>query len=163
YTFAKVLRAVLRQDPNIILVGEIRDQETAEIALKASMTGHLVLSTLHTNFASMAPSRLADMGIKPYLIVAALKIVIAQRLIRLLCADCKVKAELNKDELLQLPEEAREKVRDSYGPKGCRQCGGIGYKGRKAIIEVLPVKSHEMRQLIFDCANPDKVAKQAIS
>ncbi|MBI4374997.1 MAG: Flp pilus assembly complex ATPase component TadA [Elusimicrobia bacterium] len=163
FTFAKVLRSCLRQDPDVILVGEIRDQETAEIALKASMTGHLVLSTLHTNSATLAPNRLADMGIKPFLVIGALRLVVAQRLLRLLCPHCKVKTDPRSEEISHLSEDDWTSLKEVYGPKGCEQCKGIGYKGRIPVMEVMPVKSHEMRQMILECVNPDNIARRAVS
>ncbi len=163
FTFEKVLRSCLRQDPNIIMVGEIRDTETAEIAMKAAMTGHLVLSTLHTNTAPLAIYRLSTMGVKPFLIVAALKVAIAQRLIRLLCPHCKVQAPLDEELASQLAKEERKKLAKVFvkGPKGCDHCDGVGYKGRKAVLEVMTVKSHETRQLIMEAANPDKILERA--
>lgn len=132
YNFASALRTFLRQDPDIIMVGEIRDRETAEIAIRASLTGHLVLSTLHTNDAASAITRLIDMGIEPFLVAASLKMIIAQRLVRKLC-DCKVKVsddyygELFKGETL-------------FKTKGCEYCSNIGYKGRTALYEIISIE-----------------------
>ncbi|MBI3548109.1 MAG: Flp pilus assembly complex ATPase component TadA [Elusimicrobia bacterium] len=162
FTFEKILRAVLRQDPNVVMVGEIRDGETAEIAMKAAMTGHLVLSTLHTNNAPMAIYRLTTMGIRPHLIVSALKLVVAQRLIRLLCPHCKEKAELKAEESVDLSKSERERLKDTFVPRGCEHCQGIGYHGRRSVNEVMSLESHEMRQMIMDSANPDVIRQQAM-
>ncbi len=140
-TFAKGLRAILRHDPDVVLIGEIRDRETAEIAVQASLTGHLVLSTLHTNDAPGAVSRLIDMGIEPFLVASTLELVMAQRLVRLLCAHCKkpLDADARADAALVLPGFTGP----VYGPgpdfKGCRECGGTGYSGRCGIFEMMPM------------------------
>ncbi len=142
-TFATGLRAFLRQDPDVILVGEVRDQETAEICIRAALTGHLVLSTLHTNDAATAISRLADIGVKTYLIAGSLLLVGAQRLVRRLCQECK--------EGYPVDEKARSDyqltVDTIYRPKGCKKCRNIGYWGRVAIYEMLPV-DEELRHII---------------
>jgi len=148
YTFANALRTFLRQDPDIIMVGEIRDHETAEIAVRASLTGHLVLSTLHTNDAASAITRLMNIGIEPYLIASSLSMVIAQRLVRLLCPDCK--AEYNPDE----SELDRLKLTDKSGLKfyssnGCDKCMGTGYKNRIGVYEILNVDD-EISSMILD-------------
>jgi len=161
YTFERVIRACLRQDPDVIMVGEIRDAETAEISMKAAMTGHLVLSTLHANTAPLAVYRLVTMGVKPFLIVSAIKLVIAQRLLRLLCPHCKVAAEPDPESLSQLAEAERTRLRQVYAPKGCARCEGLGYKGRRVVTEVMPFKSHAIRQLAYECANPDLILTQA--
>ena len=136
-TFAKGLRAVLRHDPDVVLIGEIRDRETAEIAVQASLTGHLVLSTLHTNDAPGAIARLVDMGVEPFLVASTLELVIAQRLVRLLCTRCK--SELSgtaRDEaLVHLPGHDGP----LYGPVGCRHCNGTGFSGRSGIFETMPM------------------------
>jgi type II secretory ATPase GspE/PulE/Tfp pilus assembly ATPase PilB-like protein len=136
-TFAKGLRAILRHDPDVVLIGEIRDRETAEIAVQASLTGHLVLSTLHTNDAPGAVTRLIDMGIEPYLVASTLELVIAQRLVRLLCPTCKcalTDAE-RVDALAVLPGHTGP----LYGPVGCRECNNTGYRGRSGIFETMPM------------------------
>ena len=144
-TFANVLRSVLRQDPDVIMVGEIRDRETADIAIRAALTGHLVMSTLHTNDAAGAVTRLTDMGVEPFLIASALEMVIAQRLVRRLCKKCSVPMEYTQDWLVSRlkaldvdPEEASA-MPVLRRPVGCDHCRGIGYKGRLAIVELLPV------------------------
>ena len=140
--FAKCLRAILRQDPDIVLIGEIRDKETVEIAIKASLTGHLVLSTFHTNDAPSAISRLLYMGIERYLLASALNLVIAQRLVRRICDHCKEPVTLNEETLKRLridPEKAGGAV--IYKGKGCTACGGTGYLGRLPIFEFLVVDS----------------------
>jgi len=139
-SFASVLRSVLRQDPDIILVGEIRDGETADIAVKAALTGHLVLSTLHTNDAAGVIARLVDMGVPPFLIASSLILAQAQRLYRKLCSACKKEADVPQDVLAV--NHIDPKFFDGkplFFPTGCPRCNGIGYKGRGAIMEVLPV------------------------
>jgi type II secretory ATPase GspE/PulE/Tfp pilus assembly ATPase PilB-like protein len=138
--FAKCLRAILRQDPDIVLIGEIRDKETVEIAIKASLTGHLVLSTFHTNDAPSAISRLLYMGIERYLLASALNLVIAQRLVRRICEHCKEPVTLKEEIIKRLridPEKARDAV--FYHGRGCTACGGTGYLGRLPIFEFLVV------------------------
>ncbi len=142
-TFASGLRAFLRQDPDIILVGEVRDQETAEICIRAALTGHLVLSTLHTNDALSAVNRLVDIGVQPYLVSGSLILVGAQRLIRILCSDCKQPVAVDK----KAKAEYGITVDTIYAPKGCKKCRNIGYWGRAAIYEVLPIDD-EIRHLI---------------
>jgi general secretion pathway protein E len=137
-TFAAGLRSALRQDPDVIMLGEIRDQETAEVAMKSAMTGHFVLSTLHTNDAPSAISRLGDMGAEPYLIVSTLVGVLAQRLVRVLCIHCKESYEPPRRTLESLfSEEQRQKVAAFYRPKGCPKCQNTGYWGRKGIYELV--------------------------
>ena len=141
-TFASALRAILRQDPDIILIGEIRDKETMEIAMKASLTGHLVLSTFHTNDAPSAISRLLYMGLEPYLLASALNLIIAQRLIRRVCERCKMPTELDEKSLKRLqisPEVAASAT--FYKGKGCEFCNGTGYRGRMPIFEFLTFDS----------------------
>ena len=147
YTFASALRSFLRQDPEVILVGEIRDKETVDIALKASLTGHLVFSTIHTNDAPSTITRLQNMGTPNYLIAAALTLIMAQRLARKTCSECKVIDENITPKLLNsigfLPEQsARAKI---YKGKGCGQCNQSGYKGRMGIYEILEV-TKELKQ-----------------
>lgn len=145
--FATGLRSILRQDPNIIMVGEIRDEETAGIAVNAALTGHLLLSTLHTNDAATTLPRLLDMGIEPFLVASTVNVAISQRLVRRLCQTCKVKKNLAPDEIKSL-ESSLPKVylrginlanKDFYEGKGCNECDGSGYKGRIAIHEVLEI------------------------
>lgn len=139
-TFSKGLRSILRQDPDVVLVGEVRDSETAELALQASMTGHLVLTTLHTNDAVAALTRLVDMGIQPFLIASSLSLVVAQRLVRSPCADCVEPYQPSSRvlALLGLSERDLEGATPMHG-RGCGECGGTGYRGRTGIFEVLPV------------------------
>jgi len=161
-TFAASLRAFLRQAPNIILVGEIRDFETAEIAVKAALTGHLVLSTLHTNDAPSSISRLLNMGIEPFLISASVIIIVAQRLARKICAECREEEKVPVPALIQLgvPEEEAGAFK-CYKGKGCTTCNGSGYKGRTALYEVLPVSS-EIREMVLEGASSDDLKKTAI-
>lgn len=140
-TFAAALRSILRQDPNVIMVGEIRDSETAEIAIRSALTGHLVFSTLHTNDAPSAITRLIDMGIEPFLVASSVKMILAQRLLRKLCDACKEPAELTdeqRDELSGTPKLLKNKF---YIGKGCPACNNVGYKGRMAVYEVLPIQN----------------------
>jgi type IV pilus assembly protein PilB len=147
-TFAAALRAMLRQAPNIIMIGEIRDAETANIAINASLTGHLVFSTLHTNDAPSAVARLADIGVKPFLIASAVRAVLAQRLVRKLCPLCKAPAELTDKEMRALTLDASRMTEASiYGPVGCEKCRGNGFKGRMGIFEIFLIDD-EVRQMI---------------
>ncbi|MCX6866878.1 MAG: GspE/PulE family protein [Verrucomicrobia bacterium] len=147
-TFAAALRAMLRQAPNIIMIGEIRDAETANIAINASLTGHLVFSTLHTNDAPSAVARLIDIGVKPFLIASALRAVMAQRLVRKLCPLCKTPAELNNKEIRALSLDVSRMAEASiFGPVGCDKCRNNGYKGRMGIFEMFLVDD-EVRQMI---------------
>ena len=137
-TFARGLRAILRQDPDVVMVGEIRDVETAEIAVQASLTGHLVLSTLHTNTAIGAVTRLQDMGVEPFLLSSSLVAVMAQRLVRLLCTDCRESAEATSAECELLGIEKEDAI-DLYHAKGCTKCNLTGYRGRTGIYELIEV------------------------
>ncbi len=161
-TFASVLRSFLRQDPNIILVGEVRDNETAEIAIKASLTGHLVLSTLHTNDAPSAIIRLMDMGIDPFLVATSVILIAAQRLIRRICQECKEQVTHPPRALMDIgfSEEDANSVR-IYKGKGCTRCNNTGYKGRVGLFEVMPV-TPAIRDLIFARANASDLRKRAI-
>lgn len=147
-TFAKVLRAFLRQDPDVMMIGEIRDLETAEIAIQAALTGHFVFSTLHTNDAAGAVTRFVDMNVAPYLLSSTLEGVLGQRLVRTCCAECKVPYEPD-DEQLERIELTRDDIggRPFYYGKGCKTCNGTGYKGRKAVVEYLRI-SNPLRELI---------------
>ena len=155
-SFAKGLRHILRQDPDIIMIGEIRDKETAEIAIQSSLTGHLVLSTLHTNDAPSALTRLVDMGIEPYLLSSSVLAVLAQRLVRVICKHCKKSYKASEQELtdLQIKEE------NLYFGEGCKHCFGSGYRGRVGIYELMPVLEGIKRQLI---KSPDASALQKIA
>ena len=160
-SFPKVLRTILRQDPNIIMVGEIRDKETAEIAINAALTGHLVFSTLHTNDAAGAITRLIDMGVEPFLIVSALRGVIAQRLVRRICPECK-QAYVpgpTDDERLYLGLKPEDDI-TLYKGEGCAACNFTGYKGRMAVHEVMPVYA-EMKELIMQNASSQKLFDMA--
>ncbi len=161
-TFASALRAFLRQDPNIILVGEIRDFETAEIAIKAALTGHLVLSTLHTNDAASAVTRLINMGIEPFLVATSVVAIVAQRLVRRLCNKCKEPADVPPQVLIELgftPEEAKNVT--VYKPVGCKHCNNTGYKGRIGLFEVLEV-TEEIQELILSGASSAEIRRKAI-
>lgn len=148
-TFASCLRAILRQDPDVILVGEIRDKETIEIAVQASLTGHLVLSTLHTNDAPSTISRLLNMGIKPYLITASLIAVLAQRLIRKICPKCKEEYTPEKDILSELKlSESDIQGKRFYRGKGCGSCGQTGYKGRMSILEIMTINDEICQHVV---------------
>jgi type IV pilus assembly protein PilB len=162
-TFANVLRAILRHDPDIILVGEIRDYETAEIAIQSALTGHLVFSTLHTNDAPTAITRLRDMGVQPFLITATLEAILAQRLVRKICTECRTEFEPS-DELLmelQLPIEQARQYSFYYG-KGCARCNNSGYKGRTGIYELLEV-TDDVRDMITSDASVDDIRNFARS
>ena len=160
--FATALRAFLRQDPDIIMVGEIRDLETADIAVKASQTGHLVLSTLHTNDAPATLMRLLNMGVAPFNIASSVILITAQRLGRKLCTQCKRPEDIPPEALLQagFVEEDLDGSWQAFGPTGCDACKGTGYKGRIGIYEVMPI-SDEMRQLIMRSANALDIADQS--
>lgn len=156
-TFARGLRAILRQDPDVVMIGEIRDQETASIAVQASLTGHLVLSTLHTNTAIGAVTRLHDMGIEPFLLSSSLEALMAQRLVRVLCKFCKKPAPATASEAsrLKIPEGV-----EVCGPVGCEKCNSTGYRGRTGIYELIPVDD-ELRLLIHEGAGEQKMIEHA--
>ncbi len=162
-TFASALRSLLRQDPDIVMVGEIRDQETAEIAVKAALTGHMVFSTLHTNDAPSTITRLLHMGIEPFLITAAVTLVQAQRLVRAMCDKCAMAdPKVTKDMLIEaeVPDSWMGSIKPKRG-KGCDHCGGTGYKGRKGIYEVMYL-TEKLRDMIVKNANTDQLRAQAI-
>jgi general secretion pathway protein E/type IV pilus assembly protein PilB len=159
-TFASGLRAILRHDPDVVLIGEIRDRETAEIAVQASLTGHLVFSTLHTNDAPGAATRLVDMGVEPYLVSSSLEMVAAQRLVRLICPSCKAEE----------PDEVAEKLRNEFGDlvpdviyrgRGCRNCQNTGFRGRQGVFEMMPV-TDEIRGLILERVSSREIRKMAV-
>ncbi len=161
FTFERGIRALLRQDPDVAMIGEIRDKESARIAIEAALTGHLVLSTLHTNDAVSAVVRLVDMTIEPFLINAALSGVLAQRLVRKLCVQCKKEVVPNGAELATLEKLGTFGIDTFYKPVGCEFCFGTGYKGRIGIFELLSLND-KLRFLIAQSANSDKVCKQAL-
>ena len=161
-TFASSLRSFLRQDPDIIMVGEIRDFETAQIAVQAALTGHLVLSTVHTNDAPGTITRLIDMGIEPFLISSAVILILAQRLIRKICMDCREPIKVHPQLLIDLgipPDEV--KSCPVYKGKGCSICNNTGYKGRIGLYEVMPMKE-EVKELILSRASTSEIKKEAI-
>ncbi len=160
-TFAAALKAFLRQDPNIIMVGEIRDIETGGIAIKAALTGHLVLSTLHTNDAPSTVTRMIDMGLEPFNVAAALNVITAQRLLRRICTNCKKEAEYPEEYLAaaDIPEDQRSMT--FYKGEGCDACGGTGYKGRQGLYEVMAA-TPALRKLIMQGAGVDELKQQAL-
>lgn len=161
-TFAAALRAFLRQDPNIILVGEIRDLETAGIAIKAALTGHLVLSTLHTNDAASTITRLIDIGVEPFNVASAVNIVTAQRLVRRICNNCKAEHTI-EDEVLEaarIPDEQLKQLTFYHG-EGCEGCDASGYKGRQGLYEVMPM-SHTLRAMIMQGDSADAMKRRAV-
>jgi type IV pilus assembly protein PilB len=160
--FAAALRSFLRQDPNIVLVGEIRDFETAEIAIKAALTGHLVLSTLHTNDAPSTISRMVNMGIEPFLVATSVNIIQAQRLIRRICKDCKEEVRLPVEAFTEIgfSKEEADQLK-AYKGKGCQNCNGTGYKGRVGLYEVMEI-TDELRELIIIGASAIELRKKAI-
>ena len=162
-TFASALRAFLRQDPDVTMVGEIRDLETADIAIKAAQTGHLVLSTLHTNDAPKTLTRMVDMGVKPYAIATSVSLIIAQRLARVLCNNCKEVKDIPRDALEKEGFTAEEIESDLtiFGPKGCKQCND-GYKGRIGIFQVMEV-SEAIARIIMEGGNSMQIADQAVA
>jgi len=162
-TFARIIRSMLRQAPNIILIGEIRDMETAEIAVEASLTGHLVFSTLHTNDAPSAITRLTDIGIKPFLVASSIQAIIAQRLVRRLCPECKEATKLSPSMISALELKAENVANNTvYKPKGCNACEHKGYKGRLAIFEML-VMTAPIRKMAFAGATTIEIRKTAIA
>lgn len=167
-TFADGLRSILRQDPNIIFVGEIRDSETAGIAVNAALTGHLVLSTLHTNDAATAIPRLSDMGVEPFLVASTVRVIVAQRLLRKICDGCKSSLDFARADLLKhfskeiiLKYFPQGDTITTYHGSGCKMCHNTGYKGRLGVFEVLEV-SQEIRKLIASKADAEIINQQAI-
>lgn len=160
-TFANALRSILRQDPDIIMIGEIRDGETANIAVKASITGHLVISTLHTNSTAASITRLIDMGVEPYLIGDAVVGIIAQRLVRKLCLKCRRPRMATREECQLLGIHPEEPV-TIYDPGDCDECSGAGYKGRTAIYEIMPI-TPKIRNRIHDRVTADELKEAAVS
>ena len=161
-TFASGLRSIVRQDPDVILVGEIRDTETAEIAIQSALTGHLVFSTLHTNDASSAITRLIDMGIEPFLISSSINAILAQRLVRIICPQCKEGYTPEPAAIKKLgldPEELAGK--QVYRGRGCANCHHTGYKGRGGIFELL-IMNQSMKHLVLDTADSNDIKTQAV-
>jgi type IV pilus assembly protein PilB len=160
--FATALRSFLRQDPNIIMVGEIRDFETAEIAVKAALTGHLVLSTLHTNDAPSTVSRLLNMGVEPFLVTASVNLVLAQRLARKICNDCKEPIEKLPEALLRMGmSEQQASMATIYRGRGCKSCGNTGYRGRIALYEVMPF-TDDLKELVLQGASATEMKHEMI-
>ncbi|MHC5059557.1 MAG: GspE/PulE family protein [Planctomycetota bacterium] len=161
-TFTKILRSMLRQAPNIILIGEIRDGEVADIAIQAALTGHLVFSTLHTNDAPSAIARLLDMGVKPFLVASSIQAIMAQRLVRVICDGCKVVDENPDAQLLRLLQIKPEQLKETpvYKGSGCAKCQNTGYKGRRAVFEMLEM-NNELRELAFARAPVGELRKAA--
>jgi type IV pilus assembly protein PilB len=160
--FAAALRSFLRQDPDIIMVGEIRDFETAEIAVKAALTGHLVLSTLHTNDAPSTVSRLLNMGIEPFLVASSVNLIGAQRLVRKLCGDCKAYVDVPRQQLIDvgIPPEDVDEVKPMRG-QGCKTCNNTGYKGRIAVYEIMTC-NEEVKEFILNGASTLELKREAI-
>jgi general secretion pathway protein E len=160
-SFATGLRHILRQDPDIIMIGEIRDTETAEIAIQSSLTGHLVLSTLHTNDAPSAITRLVDMGIEPYLLSSTIIGILAQRLVRKICPDCKTAYHPSEQELMMIgltPQVLNNRV--IYRGRGCPSCFGTGYKGRHGLYELMTLNNALKKQIV---KSPDAVELRRIA
>ncbi len=161
-TFASALRSFLRQDPDVIMVGEIRDFETAEIAVKAALTGHLVLSTLHTNDAPGSISRLLNMGVEPFLVSASVILIASQRLVRKVCTSCREEEDIPAAALVKIGfSEEDAKAIKCYRGKGCPACNGSGYKGRIALYEVMPLKD-EIKELVLEGASADEIKRTAV-
>lgn len=159
-TFARGLRAILRQDPDVVMVGEIRDLETGEIAVQASLTGHLVLSTLHTNTAIGAITRLKDMGIEPFLVSSSLLAVMSQRLVRLLCGSCKEAVSATQAERELLHADSAEAEVSLFQPRGCKNCNYTGYRGRTGIYEMIEV-DEQLRSMIYEGASEQEMLAHA--
>ena len=160
-TFGSTLRSILRQDPDVLLIGEIRDGETADIAVKFSLTGHLVFSTVHANDAPGTLTRLLDIGIAPFLVGSCLNLVMAQRLVRKLCAKCKEEHIPSTEELALIGLTKKDVKSNLFKSKGCADCRNTGYRGRTAIFEMIPM-ARELRKLVFESANEDEIRQAAI-
>ena len=161
-TFGSTLRSILRQDPDILLIGEIRDEETADIAVKFSLTGHLVFSTVHANDAPGTITRLLDIGIAPFLVGSCLNLVMAQRLVRRICNNCKEEYSATPEELAMIGLDPARVIDALYHGKGCTECRNTGYKGRLAIFEMIPM-ARELRKLVFESANEDDIRQAALN
>jgi type II secretory ATPase GspE/PulE/Tfp pilus assembly ATPase PilB-like protein len=164
FTFATALRHMLRHDPDVMMVGEVRDYETAEIAIRSALTGHLVFSTLHTNDASGAVTRLLDMGVEPFLASSSLECLIAQRLVRLICPKCKVPVKAKKEILEEMRKDIEFNISGAeiYEGKGCQDCRFTGYRGRTGIYEIITV-TEKIRDLILARASSQQIKRQAIT
>jgi len=163
-TFASCLRSFLRQDPDVILVGEVRDYETAEVAIKSALTGHLVLSTLHTNDAPSTITRLLNMGVEPFLVTASLNAIIAQRLVRKICSECKLEYDVSPQVLIDLgvpPKEVTDYIVYKGAGNGCKNCSGTGYRGRIAVYEVMII-SEELKEFILSGASANEIKREAV-
>jgi type II secretory ATPase GspE/PulE/Tfp pilus assembly ATPase PilB-like protein len=162
--FATGLRHILRHDPDIMMVGEVRDYETAEIAIRAALTGHLVFSTLHTNDAAGAVTRLLDMAIEPFLVSSSLECLIAQRLVRLICPKCKTPIKSKQEILDQMTKDMHLQAQqiELYQGKGCEECRFTGYRGRTGIYEILTI-TEPIRELILSHASSQQIKQKAIS
>ncbi|MEA3468170.1 MAG: type II secretion system ATPase GspE [Thermodesulfobacteriota bacterium] len=161
-TFASGLRSIVRQDPDVILVGEIRDTETAKIAIQSALTGHLVFSTLHTNDAASAITRLVDMGVEPFLIASSINAILAQRLVRIICPECKTGYTPEPDALKKLGLDPKDmEGKQVYRGRGCKNCHHTGFKGRQGIFELL-LMDQSMKNLILGTANANAISKQAV-
>jgi type IV pilus assembly protein PilB len=161
-TFARALRSFLRQDPDVILVGEIRDLETAQISVQASLTGHLVFSTLHTNDAPSSIARLLDLGLEPFLVTATLEAIVAQRLVRRICPNCKTEFSPSEEMLMELalkPEDVGDRL-FHYG-RGCDYCNNTGYRGRLGLYEIMVMDDH-LRELVMRHASSNLLRQEAI-
>jgi len=161
-TFAAALKAFLRQDPNIIMVGEIRDLDTASIAVKAALTGHLVLSTLHTNDAPSAIGRMVDMGIEPFLVASSVNLVLAQRLVRKVCVACRKQIKLSEETMRELQMDPKDATKATFFEgQGCVECNSTGYRGRAGVYEVMPMTS-KLRELVLERSSAGEIKKLAI-
>ena len=160
-TFGSTLRSILRQDPDVLLIGEIRDSETADIAVKFSLTGHLVFTTVHANDAPGTITRLLDIGVAPFLVGSCLNLVMAQRLVRRICGKCREEYKPTKEELALIGLKPQSVKGNLYRGKGCTECRNTGYRGRIAIFEMIPM-SREMRKLVYDSANEDEIRQAAL-
>lgn len=162
-TFAKGLRSIVRQDPDIVLIGEIRDLETCEIAIQSALTGHLVFSTLHTNDAAGAITRLVDLGVEPYLISSSVNTVIAQRLVRVLCDECKEQYELSASHVKSLNGRGETMIgKQAFRPKGCPKCFNTGYLGREAIFEIMTMDD-KMKTLVLETSDANQIRDRALT
>jgi type IV pilus assembly protein PilB len=160
--FAEALRAFLRQDPNIIMVGEIRDLETGSIAIKAALTGHLVLSTIHTNDAPSTVNRMVDMGLQPFLVASALNAIVAQRLVRRICSECKRPRQYSREVLTEAGLSGSDLDAIFFEGEGCAACDDSGYRGRVGLYEVMPITA-EQRRLITNHASNADIRDQAVA